>query len=226
MEDGSERAYEDRALRRPVLYPPPALFLVGYRGSGKSTVARLLAGRLGWAWVDADDVLEERAGRPIRAVFADEGEAGFRDREAAVLADLCRLRRHVVATGGGVVLRAGNRDLMRWSGLVVWLAADPETLWQRVQGDDSTAERRPALTVGGRGEVEQVLRAREPLYRACADLTVQTAGRVPEEVADEILTALSGSLGVWESGSLGVWESGSLGVQDSRPSGQTPRPDL
>src|SRR5947209_1158458 len=85
----SQQGQEDRHPLSSILYPLSSIFLVGYRGSGKSTVARLLAGRLGWAWVDADDVLEERAGRPIRAVFADEGEAGFRDREAAVLADLC-----------------------------------------------------------------------------------------------------------------------------------------
>src|SRR5436305_1450839 len=126
------RGQEDRESRS-------SMFLVGYRGSGKSTVARLLAERLGWAWVDADDVLEQRAGRPIRAIFADEGEAGFRDRETAVLADLCRLRRHVVATGGGVVLRDNNRDLLRRSGLGGWLAADVETHWQRVQGGGSTA---------------------------------------------------------------------------------------
>src|SRR4051794_15326813 len=165
------------------------IFLVGYRGSGKSTVARLLAGRLGWGWVDADHVLEGRAGRSIREVFAAEGEAGFRDRESAVLTDLCRLERHIIATGGGVVLRQANRDLLRRSGRVVWLAADADTLWERLRGDAATGERRPPLAGGGRAEVEEVLGFREPLYRACADLTVRTAGRTPEAVVDEILAA-------------------------------------
>jgi shikimate kinase len=168
------------------------IFLIGPRGSGKTTVARLLAGRLGWGWVDADDVLEERCGRSVRAVFVAEGEAGFRDREAAVLADLCRLRRHVVATGGGVVLREANRALLRASGRVVYLSADVDTLWQRLQGDASTSERRPPLTGGGWEEVAEVLRLREPLYRGCADLIVTTAGRPPDEVVAEVLRHLAG----------------------------------
>src|SRR5947208_11489758 len=87
----------------------PVIFLVGYRGSGKTTVARALADRLGWTWADADVVLEARHGRSIRQIFAEEGEAGFRDKEAALLEDLCGLRRHVIATGGGIVLRPENR---------------------------------------------------------------------------------------------------------------------
>src|SRR5262245_59645952 len=131
--------------------PPPhhPVFLVGPRGSGKTTVARLLAEALGWGWLDADALLEERAGRSVRAVFEDEGEAGFREREATLLAELCARRRHVVATGGGVVLRQANVALLRSSGTVVWLRADADTLWRRMQGDASTPERRPALAEGG-----------------------------------------------------------------------------
>src|SRR5262249_22263441 len=88
-----------------ILYSPSSIFLVGPRGSGKTTVARLLAEALGWAWLDADALLEERAGKSIRAVFEAEGEGGFRERESALLAELCGRQRHVVATGGGVVLR-------------------------------------------------------------------------------------------------------------------------
>jgi shikimate kinase len=162
---------------------------VGLRGSGKTTVARLLAGLLGWSWLDADEVLEARAGRSVRAVFAAEGEDGFREREARVLAELAQRSRHVIATGGGVVLREANRALLR-RGRVVWLTADADTLWSRVQGDGTTAERRPALTVGGREEVAELLRVREPLYRACADLVVPTAGPPPEDVAAGIHAAL------------------------------------
>ncbi|HTU93040.1 MAG TPA: shikimate kinase [Gemmataceae bacterium] len=167
------------------------LFLIGPRGSGKSTVAQLLARELGWDWLDADDELEKRYGRSIRAIFAAEGEAGFRDKESAILAELCRLPRHVLATGGGVVLRESNRSLLRASGRVVWLSADVETLWQRVLADGATAERRPPLTVGGRAEIEEILRMREPLYRQCADFIVQTAGRGPNEIVAEILRWMS-----------------------------------
>ena len=153
---------------------------------------RLLAQQLGWKSCDADEELEKRHGQSIRDIFAAEGEAGFRDKEAAVLAELCRLRQHVIGTGGGVVLRESNRQLLRASGRVVWLTADVETLWQRLQGDDSTAERRPALTVGGREEIAEILRIREPLYRSCADFIVETAGRSPAEIANEVLRWVSG----------------------------------
>jgi shikimate kinase len=174
----------------PTTQPPKHLiFLVGPRGSGKTTVARLLAERLGWGWVDADDVLERRAGRTVREVFAAEGEVGFREREAAVLRELAALRRHVIATGGGAVLQEANRELLRVSGLVAWLTADADTLWGRLRGDAATAERRPDLLGGGRAEVEEVLRVRGELYRACAGCAVETAGRTPAEVAAAVAEA-------------------------------------
>jgi shikimate kinase len=171
----------------------PVIFLVGYRGTGKSTVARLLAGRLGWDWLDADAVLEQRAGRSIRELFAGEGEAGFRAREAALLEELCHCQRHVIATGGGVILKEENRRRLRADGAVVWLVADADTIWQRLQADATTAERRPALTVGGLDEVRELLRVREPLYRECAGWSVETAARSPAEVADLILAWLRGA---------------------------------
>jgi shikimate kinase len=163
----------------------PLIVLVGYRGSGKTTVAPLVAERLGWQWIDADRALESRCGRPIEQMFQSEGEAAFRDREADLLAELCGRDRHVVAAGGGVVMRPGNRECLTQAGLVVWLRADVDTLWRRLQGD--ALNRRPDLTVGGRAEVEQLLALREPLYRACANVVVDTVGRSPEEVANEIL---------------------------------------
>jgi shikimate kinase len=169
----------------------PLLFLIGARGTGKTTVARLLAARLQWPWIDADDVIEQQFGRSVRDIFAQEGEAGFRIKEASVLAALCDRRQHVIATGGGVVLRADNRERLRQAGKVVWLTADPVTLWQRLQNDPHTAERRPNLSVGGLVEIEETLRVREPFYRACADSIVSTAGRSPEEVTAVVLAHLT-----------------------------------
>lgn len=167
----------------------PLLFLIGYRGSGKTTVGRLLADSLGWAFADADAVLEERHRTTIRDIFATEGEAGFRDKEAAVLADLCRRTNTVIATGGGVVLRPENRARLREHGFVAWLTADPATLWARIQGDATTADRRPALAGGGAAEVEQLLAVREPLYRELADVEVPVGALSPDRAADAILAA-------------------------------------
>lgn len=168
---------------------PARAFLVGPRGSGKTTVARLLAADLGWAWIDADVLLESRAGQSIRDLFASEGEAGFRRREAELLAELCTLEGHVIATGGGVVLRPENRDLLKRSGVVVWLTGDTDTLWGRITSDATTADRRPTLTVGGRAEVAELVAAREPLYRECATVTIDTSGKTPGEIVAEVRQA-------------------------------------
>ena len=168
---------------------PPLIFLIGYRGAGKSTVGRVLAERLGWAFVDADQIVEERAGKTIREIFAKEGETGFRNKESAVLADLCTRSNTVVATGGGIVLRDENRARIRAHGFAAWLTAGPPVLWARMQADPSTAARRPALAGGGLIEVQELLAAREPWYKACADIEVPVASLSPEQAADAILAA-------------------------------------
>jgi shikimate kinase len=173
--------------------PKKLLYLIGYRGTGKTTVAHMLARQLGWGWRDADAVLEARHGRTIRSIFAEEGEEGFRAKESVILEELSELRQHVIATGGGVILSEANFRRLRESGTVFWLTADAPTLWQRLQRDDRTPDQRPLLTVGGLAEIEEVLARRRPLYAAAADATVETAGRTPDEVAAAILTLLSPS---------------------------------
>jgi shikimate kinase len=185
--EGATAGQADASARSSILDPPSSIFLIGYRGTGKSTLARLLAERLGWGWVDADELLESRHGRTIREIFAAEGELGFRDKEAALLEELCSGERLVVATGGGVVLREENRRRMRAAGRVVWLTADAQTIWRRLQQDPSTEERRPALTVGGLAEVEELLRVREPHYLGCANQRIDTATRSPAEVVEAIV---------------------------------------
>jgi shikimate kinase len=96
----------------------------------------------------------------------------------------------VVATGGGVILRDENRELLKRSGFVVWLTADPHTIWERLQRDATSAERRPDLSIGGLPEVEELLRQREPLYQACADLMTDTADRSVAEVVEDLLGQL------------------------------------
>lgn len=167
------------------------LHLIGYRGTGKTTVARVLAERLGWEWVDADVELERQAGRTIAEIFAQGGEAEFRDWESRVLAELCRRERVVLGVGGGGVLREENRDVLRRSGKVVWLQALPETIERRIAQDPHTAARRPNLTAaGGLPEILRLLAVRTPIYEQMADVTVDTEGKSPAAVADEILARL------------------------------------
>ncbi|MEX0978587.1 MAG: shikimate kinase [Pirellulales bacterium] len=168
------------------------LVLIGMRGTGKSTVARLLAERLAWPWFDADAQIERRAGKPIAAIFADDGEMAFRDWESRVVADLAARDRAVLALGGGAVVRAENRAAIAVLGRVVWLTASPETLLARIEADHSTAARRPNLSAaGGITEIIATLDARRAVYRQCAHLEVDTEGKTPAQVADAIIEQLN-----------------------------------
>jgi len=168
------------------------ILLIGYRGTGKTTVAQLLALRLGWSWIDTDAEIELAAGKSIREIFADQSEEVFRDRETQVLSQLSQRDEHVFALGGGAILRTENRELIRDIGQTVWLQAAAETLCSRISGDETTAERRPNLTAdGGLTEIIDVLHRREPLYRECADIEVDTENMPPATVAEEILRRLS-----------------------------------
>lgn len=165
--------------------------LIGYRGSGKSSVAAPLAAALGWSWADADDAIEKKAGCSIREIFATDGEPRFRDLEAEVLSELLSRDRLIIAAGGGAIMRDETRRKMKSTGPVVWLKASVETLDARINGDATTAERRPNLTnQGGRQEIEDVLMEREPLYRDAATVTVETDGCTLEEIVACVLKAI------------------------------------
>ena len=167
------------------------IVLIGYRGTGKSTVARQLALRLGWDWVDADVEVELRAGKSIAAIFADDGPEAFRDWESAVLADLAHRERTVLAAGGGAVLREANRRALSAGGKLIWLQAGPTTISQRIAGDAATARRRPGLTAAGsEDEIVAVLAERIPIYQSCADVAIDTKGKTPGDVALEIMAFL------------------------------------
>jgi shikimate kinase len=167
------------------------IFLIGYRGTGKTTVARLVAQRLGRESIDADAEIERRTQKLIAAIFADDGEPAFREIESAVVADLARTRL-VVSTGGGAILREENRAAMQAAGPIVWLTASVDTIARRIADDAATARLRPNLTaVGGRAEIEAVLARRTPIYSECATFVVDTEGKTPAAVADEIQALLS-----------------------------------
>jgi shikimate kinase len=142
------------------------LFLVGLPGAGKSTLGRQLARRLAKRFVDADHELERKLGVPIPTIFEIEGEAGFRDREEAALAELTALEGIVLSTGGGAVLRAANRERLKANGTVLYLHAEPAMLWERVRH----ARHRPLLqTVDPLARLAELYAQRDPLYREVAD---------------------------------------------------------
>jgi shikimate kinase len=168
------------------------LTLIGYRATGKTTLARLLAGRLGWTWIDADVEIERRAGKSIARIFAEQGEPVFRDIEAQVIADLCGQDRLVLAAGGGAPLRPESRRAMRNNGKVVWLTARPETILARMSGDVTTAARRPNLTDHDPlEEIVQLLNRREPIYQETAHVVIDTEGKTPDELVSEIVSRLA-----------------------------------
>lgn len=157
-----------------------SVFLVGPMGAGKSTIGKLLAAQLQLPFADSDKVIEERTGADIPWIFDVEGEAGFRRRESDVLRELCAGPSQVVATGGGIVLMAENRRLLKSDGLVVYLRAGLEQLLERT----AKGGNRPLLQVADpRARIEEILRERDPLYREVADVVCDTDHCTPKQAA-------------------------------------------
>lgn len=167
------------------------VYLTGYRGSGKSSVGRLLAKRTGRPWIDLDDEIERESGREIRDIFAKEGEAGFREIEQAVLERVAGMPAQIVSLGGGAVLREANRKRIRDTGICIWLRIDAPTALRRLGRDRSTPSRRPALTsLPLRSEIETLLAQREPLYREVADHEIETRGQRVTTIVQRVLEAI------------------------------------
>ena len=167
------------------------IYLTGYRGTGKSSVAARLAIALAQPAVDLDEVIETRAGQSIREIFAEGGESGFRDLERSALREVAAGPSSVIALGGGAVLCEENREVIQRSGTCFWLDAAPETLAARIAADASTGERRPALTeLSEMDEIRRLLQSRRPLYEAAAKHRVETDDRSVDEVAENILTLI------------------------------------
>jgi len=163
-----------------------SIFLIGYRGTGKTTVAKLLAGQLKAEWIDSDDLIEQEAKQCIADIFSQQGEPVFRDLEEKVVAELATSQPRIVSLGGGAVLRPATRDRLKGQ-QVVWLKASPQVLAERLAEDGTTADRRPSLTGQGVAEeIEQVLAVRTPIYEECATIVVDTQGCTPQQVAEQI----------------------------------------
>ncbi len=156
--------------------------LVGFMGTGKTTIGRLVARQLGFELVDTDHLIEERSGESIPSLFARHGEPVFRDLERRVLDELADRTGLVIATGGGLVCQPGNLDHLRQHALIFCLWATPETIWQRV----GHQTHRPLLQVPDpQAEIARLLALREPWYRQ-ADVLVNSGLRTPREVASLI----------------------------------------
>jgi shikimate kinase len=167
---------------------PERLLLVGMMGAGKSTVARLTAQRLGWSWIDTDDVIVRRCGTSVADLFATEGESAFRREEASAVAEvLDGTEPLVVSVGGGAVLDPVNRQALRGGGKVVWLRARPETLMERVRDGSS----RPLLAGSTPAQRAETLRQlddrRRPLYAEVAHDVVDVDGIDAGAVAGRLL---------------------------------------
>jgi 3-dehydroquinate synthase len=183
--------------------PHSNLYLTGFSYTGKTTVGRLVAQRLGLHYLDTDAEIERLAGKSVPAIFANEGEAYFRELEAKLLAQLAQRRDLVVATGGGIVQDPANRALMAQSGAVVCLEARPETILHRMREDQAAnATDRPLLTDPEPLERIHFLKARRQRFYALADWTVQTDSLTAEEVAHEVTQGAEVGWRRWRSGAL------------------------
>ena len=163
------------------------IFLVGLMGAGKTTVGRLLARRLKLRFFDSDCEIERRCGVKIRVIFEIEGEAGFRAREAQAIEALTALGGVVLATGGGAVLAEPNRQHLAARGIVVYLNAKPEDLYERVRHDRN----RPLLAGGAPlARLRELHVQRDPLYRSVADITLETGAQSVQALARDLLERL------------------------------------
>jgi len=171
-----------------------SIVLIGYRGSGKSTIGKRLADQLWQSFVDTDELIVRKAeGRTIKEIFETEGEPRFRDLESEVVREVGLLQEHVIALGGGALVRDENRKVLKDAGhKVIYLKCDPGVLFQRIQADPDTAQTRPALTNlgGGAEEIRKLLTDREPIYRQAMTAELEVTHLTPEDAVVYIVRLL------------------------------------
>jgi len=168
------------------------LFLIGPMGAGKTTLGRIIAQELGYPFFDSDRVIEERTGVDIPTIFDYEGEQGFRDRESKVIDELTQLKKVVLATGGGAVLRKENRDRLAQRGFVIYLKVSVKSQLDRTSRDKS----RPLLQIEDpEAKLRELADARRPLYEATCDFSVSTDEQRTRALKNSIIKAYRRSLG-------------------------------
>lgn len=170
------------------------IYLTGFMGSGKSTVGPLLAEAWGLRFFDLDELIEKRLGKPISQIFKDEGEPFFRAVESEILRELAIQKNAVISLGGGTIINPDNMELVKSTGVLVYLYSEPEEIFNRVRD----SEKRPLLETGAQGSlrdqeiyrrIELLLNVRQPFYQQ-ADVFVDTTGKTVEEVVREIMIKL------------------------------------
>jgi len=165
------------------------VILTGYRATGKSSIGKILADLLGFDFIDTDLAIEKRQGESVAEMVSRGGWDLFRRREEDMLLELTGRSNIVIATGGGSVMHESAWETLRKNALSVWLTADIKTICQRLAADSDTDDQRPSLTeMGTTDEISMVLSERQPLYEKSSDLTINTEGKTPEEVAEVIST--------------------------------------
>ena len=167
------------------------IVLIGYRCTGKTSVGKRLAERLGIPFYDTDELIQSAADKTIRELVDQEGWDAFRARERAIIKQLPLSADAVIAAGGGAIMDAANRKALKEKGLCVWLTADVKTIVERMRDDKASAAQRPPLSGDGlEQETAKILEARRPFYQEMADCTIDTSGKNIAAIGDEILSAL------------------------------------
>jgi shikimate kinase len=173
------------------------VFLIGYRCTGKTTIGKSIAETIDWSFVDADTLLVAKYRKHIKDIVVTEGWQAFRRRERSMLRQICKKKRQVVATGGGVVLDADNVRAMQASGIIIGLGATAESIRQRIIKDENTTNFRPALTNRGlAAEIEDTLSKRNPYYESAGDFFFHTDGIPVVEIAQTIIQKIRHRIGV------------------------------
>jgi shikimate kinase len=172
---------------------PVSTILIGYRGCGKTTIGRRLADKLWQKFIDTDELIVSKAAMSIADVFEQHGEARFRELEAEAVREVAALQEHVVALGGGALVRPENLEALKKSGhKIIYLRCEPEELYSRIKSDPATMASRPNLTSlgGGVAEINKVLSDREPIYRKAMDAELDVTNLTPDEAVVYIVRLL------------------------------------
>lgn len=164
------------------------IYLIGFRCTGKTTIGTIIAKKLKMEFIDADDELVRQQGEPISEIVEKYGWDHFREKESDIIKQISIRDNHVVATGGGVILKKENIDCLKKTGTVLWLTASPETVKNRMLKDEKTKENRPSLTSKGLvEEIKETIETRAPLYAEAMDFKIDTDNDEVEVIANNIL---------------------------------------